>query len=136
MTRHIIKFLSFLIMGAILLTGCGKDNKDNDALIGKWANTAQSYEITIDGQQNIPEGCICIEFTDSKVLVSDQRTNCLPEWHSYTLSKEFGKQLLEIEGGCYVGQIFVVEELTSDQLVLAPRTQNIDWDFRYIMKHH
>ena len=134
MKHHIIKSLAAIIMGAMLLAGCGKDNKDNEALIGKWTNTAQSYEITIDGQQNIPEGYIYMEFTDDKVLVSDSRTDCLAEWHKYTLSKESGKQLLEIEGGCYKGRVFVVEKLTSDELVLAPFSSGADWDFRYIMK--
>ena len=133
MKHNIIKSLSALIMGALLLTSCGKDNKDNEALIGKWANTAQSCEITIAGQENIPEGYICMEFTDDKVLVSDSRTDCLAEWHNYTLSKESGKQLLEIEGGCH-GGIFVVEELTNGKLVLAPLSSGADWDFRYIMK--
>ena len=146
MQHHIIKSLLFsaslskvhrtfftLALGAMLLTGCGKDNNDNGTIIGKWANTAQSCEITIAGQENIPEGYICMEFTDSKVLVSDQRANCLQEWHKYTLSKEDGKQLLEIEGGCHSG-IFVVEELTGDKLVLAPEHHEIDMDFRYIMK--
>lgn len=133
MKHHIIKTLAAIALGAMLLTSCGKDNKDNGTIIGKWTNTAQSNEITIAGQQNIPEGYICMEFTDSKVLVSDQRANCLQEWHKYTLSKEDGKQLLEIEGGCHSG-IFVVEELTSDKLVLAPEHHDIDWDFHYIMK--
>ena len=133
MQHHIIKSLAVLALGAMLLTGCGKDNKDNETIIGKWTNTAQSNEITIAGQQNIPEGYICMEFTDSKVLVSDQRANCLAEWHKYTLSKEDGKQLLEIKGGCHAG-IFVVEELTNDKLVLAPEHHDIDWDFHYIMK--
>ena len=134
MKHNIIKSLSALIMGALLLTSCGKDNKDNGTIIGKWTNTAQSYEITIDGRQNIPEGYIYMEFTDSKVLVSDQRTDCLAEWHNYTLSEKSGKQLLEIEGGCYKGMVFVVEKLTSDELVLAPFSSGADWDFRYIMK--
>lgn len=133
MKHNIIKSLSALIMGALLLTSCGKDNKDNEALIGKWTNTAQSYEITIDGRQNIPEGYICMEFTDDKVWVADSRTDCLAEWHKYSLSEESGKQLLEIEGGCH-GGIFVVEELTNDKLVLAPFSSGADWDFRYIMK--
>ena len=131
MKHHIIKSLAALIMGAMLLAGCGKSN---ETLIGKWVNTAQSYEITIAGQAYIPEGYICMEFTGSKVWISDSRTDCLAEWHNYTLSKESGKQMLEIEGGCYDGMVFVVKKLTSDELVLAPRTQNIDWDFRYIMK--
>ena len=134
MKNDIIKSLVALALGALLLTSCGKDNKDNEALIGKWANTAQSCEITIAGQENIPEGYICMEFTDDKVLVSDSRTNCLAEWHNYTLSEESGKQLLEIEGGCH-GGIFVVEELTNGKLVLAPFSSGADWDFRYIMKH-
>ena len=133
MKHNIIKSLSALIMGALLLIGCGKDNKDNEALIGKLYNTAQSYEITIDGRQNIPEGYICMEFTDDKVWVSDSRTDCLAEWHKYSLSEESGKQLLEIEGGCHGGK-FVVEELTNGKLVLAPFSSGADWDFRYIMK--
>ena len=133
MKHHIIKSLFTLVLGVMLLAGCGKEN---ETLIGKWYNTAQSYEITIDGQQNIPEGYISMEFTDSKVWISDYRIDCLAEWHNYTLSKESGKQMLEIEGGCYDGMVFVVEKLTSDELVLAPRTQNIDWDFRYIMKRY
>ncbi len=133
---HIIKSLAVLALGAMLLTSCGKDNKDNEALIGKWTNTAQSYEVTISGREDIPEGYIYMEFTDDKVLVSDQRTDCLAEWHNYTLSKESGKQLLEIKGGCYKGRVFVVEKLTSDELVLAPFSSGADWDFRYIMKRH
>ena len=134
MKHNIIKSLVALALGALLLTSCGKDNKDNEALIGKWYNTAQSCEITIAGQENIPEGYIYMEFTDDKVLVSDQRTDCLAEWHKYSLSEESGKQLLEIEGGCYKGRVFVVEKLTSDELVLAPFSSGADWDFRYIMK--
>ena len=134
MQHNIIKSLAALALGAALLfVACSKDN--NDLLVGKWVNTAQSYDITIDGQQNIPEGYIYMEFTDDKVLVSDSRTDCLAEWHNYTLSKESGKQLLEIEGGCYKGRVFVVEKLTSDELVLAPFSSGADWDFRYIMKH-
>ena len=132
--KRIIMLAIVTLALPMLLTGCGKYNKDNDAFIGKWANTAQSYEITIAGQENIPEGCICMEFTDKKVWISDSRTDCLPEWHKYTLSKKDGKQLIEIEGGCYSGYVFIVEELTSDELVLSPRSNGIDWDFRYIMK--
>ena len=136
MKHNIIKSLSALALGAMLLTSCGKDNKDNEALIGKWANTAQSYEVTISGREDIPEGYIYMEFTDDKVLVSDQRTDCLAEWHNYTLSTESGKQLLEIKCVCYKGSVFVVEKLTSDELVLAPFSSGADWDFRYIMKRH
>ena len=134
MKHNIIKSLVALTLGAMLLTSCGKDNKDNGTIIGKWANTAQSCEITIAGQENIPEGYIYMEFTDDKVLVSDSRTDCLAEWHKYSLSEESGKQLLDIKGGCYKGRVFVVEKLTSDELVLAPFSSGADWDFRYIMK--
>ena len=129
---HIIKSLVALALGALLLPSCGKDN---EALIGKWANTAQSYEITIGGQEYLQEGCICMEFTDNKVKMSDSRRDCLTEY-KYKLSEKDGKQLLEIKGngGCFAGQIFVVEELTDDELVLAPEHHNIDWDYRYIMK--
>lgn len=122
-----------LALGTMLLTGC---EKDNEALIGKWSNTAQSYEITIGGQEYLQEGCICMEFTDNKVLISDARKDCLAEWYGYTLSEKEGKQLLEIKGnsGCYAGQVFVVEKLTSDKLVLVPEHHNIDWDYSYIMK--
>ena len=134
MKHHSIKILAALLGAALFFAACGKDN--TDLLVGLWTNTAQSYEITIGGQKYLPKGCICMEFTNNKVLISDARTDCLAEWHNYTLSKESGKQLLEIEGGCYDGMVFVVKKLTSDELVLAPRTQNIDWDFRYIMKRH
>lgn len=122
-----------LALGALLLTGC---EKDNEALIGKWSNTAQSYEITIGGQEYLQEGCICMEFTDNKVWISDARKDCLAEWYRYTLSEKEGKRLLEIKGnsGCYAGQVFVVDKLTSDKLVLVPEHHNIDWDYRYIMK--
>lgn len=125
-----------LTLGTMLLTSCGKDNKDNEDLIGKWSNTAQSYEITIGGQEYLQEGCICMEFTDNKVLISDARKDCLAEWYRYTLSEKEGKRLLEIKGnsGCYAGQIFVVDKLTSDKLVLVPEHHNIDWDYSYIMK--
>ena len=135
MKHHIIKSLAAIIMGAMLLAGCGKNNKDNEALIGKWFNTAQSYEITIAGQQSIPEGYISMEFTDSKVWLSDSRIDCLAEWHNYTLSKESGKQILEIKGGCF-GERYVIEELTNNKLVLINEHPNIDWDYKYIMKRY
>ena len=118
------------------MTACGKDNMNKDALIGQWVNTAQTFEITIAGQEYIPEGCICMEFTNDKVWILDSRTDRLPAWHSYTLSKESGKCLLEIQGGCYEGRVFIVEKLTNDELVLCPRYNEIDIDrnFRYIMK--
>lgn len=133
--KHLsIKNITVLTLATILMAACGKDNMNKDALIGQWVNTAQTFEITIAGQEYIPEGCICMEFTNDKVWILDSRTDCLPAWHSYTLSKESGKWLLEIQGGCYDGRAFIVEKLTNDELVLAPFSSGVDWDFRYIMK--
>lgn len=132
MKHFSIKTIVALLGAVLLFVACSKDN--TDLIIGKWHNTAQSYEITIAGQVNIPEYYIHMEFTDSKVWVSDYRTDCIATWNGYTLSKKDGKQLLEIEGGCYAGQVFVVEELGSDKLVLAPNSHDIDMDFKYIMK--
>ena len=133
--KHLsIKNITVLTLATILMAACGKDNMNKDALIGQWVNTAQTFEITIAGQESIPEGCICMEFTNDKVWILDSRTDCLPAWHSYTLSKESGKWLLEIQGGCYNGRVFIVEKLTNDELVLAPFSSGVDWDFRYIMK--
>ena len=133
--KHLsIKNITVLTLVTILMAACGKDNMNKDALVGQWVNTAQTFEITIAGQEYIPEGCICMEFTNNKVWILDSRTDCLPAWHSYTLSKESDKWLLEIQGGCYNGRVFVVEKLTNDELVLAPFSSGVDWDFRYIMK--
>ena len=133
--KHLsIKNITVLTLATILMAACGKDNMNKDALVGQWVNTAQTFEITIAGQEYIPEGCICMEFTNNKVWILDSRTDCLPAWHSYTLSKESGKWLLEIQGGCYNGRVFIVEKLTNDELVLAPFSSGVDWDFRYIMK--
>ena len=133
--KHLsIKNITVLTLATILMAACGKDNMNKDALVGQWVNTAQTFEITIAGQEYIPEGCICMEFTNNKVWILDSRTDCLPAWHSYTLTKESGKWLLEIQGGCYNGRVFIVEKLTNDELVLAPFSSGVDWDFRYIMK--
>ena len=133
--KHLsIKNITVLALATILMAACGKDNMNKDALIGQWVNTAQSCEITIAGQGYIPEAPICMEFTNEKVWISDSRTDCLPAWHSYTLTKESGKWLLETQGGCYNGRVFLVEKHTNDELVLCPRYSEIDWDFRYIMK--
>ena len=133
--KHLsIKNITVLTLATILMAACGKDNMNKDALIGQWFNTAQSFEITIAGQEYIPEGCICMEFTNDKVWILDSRTDCLPAWHSYTFSKESGKWLLEIQGGCYDGRVFMVEKLTNDELVLSPSSYGVDRNFRYIMK--
>ena len=134
MKYHSIKTIAALLGAALLFVACGKD--DADLLVGKWYNTSQSYEITIAGQAYIPEGYICMEFTDCKVLISDSRTDCYATWNGYTLTKKDGKQLLEIDGGCYAGQVFVIEKLTNDKLVLANEHPNIDMDFKYIMKRY
>ena len=134
MKHRNVKFLAALLGAALFFAACGKDN--TDLLVGLWTNTAQSYEITIAGQAYIPEGYICMEFTDSKVLTSDYRTDCIATWNGYTLTKKDGKQLLEIDGGCYDGQVFVIEKLTNDKLVLANEHSNIDMDFKYIMKRY
>ncbi len=134
MKYHSIKTIAALLGAALLFVACGKD--DTDLLVGQWTNTAQSYEITIAGQEYIPEGYICMEFTDDKVWVSDSRTDCLAEWHKYSLLEESGKHLLEIDGGCYAGRVFVIEKLTNDKLVLASEHPNIDMDFKYIMKRY
>ncbi len=134
MKHHSIKILAALLGAALFFAACGKDN--TDLLVGLWTNTAQSYEITIAGQAYIPEGYICMEFTNSKVLTSDYRTDCIATWNGYTLTKKDGKQLLEIDGGCYAGQVFVIEKLTNDKLVLANEHPNIDMDFKYIMKRY
>ncbi len=135
MTHNIIKFITVLAIGTMLFASCKKDNNSNEIIVGKWVNTAQSYEITIAGQENIPEGYITMDFTSNKVCVSDYRTDCLPEWYGYTISKESDKQLLEIENGCRSG-IFVIEELSDDKLMLTPKSQDIDYDFRYVMKRY
>ena len=133
--KHLsIKNITVLTLATILMAACGKDNMNKDALIGQWVNTAQTFEITIAGQEYIPEGCICMEFTNDKVWILDSRTDCLPAWHSYTFSKESGKWLLEIQGGCYDGRVFMVEKLTNDELVLSPSSHGVDRNFRYIMK--
>ncbi len=133
--KHLsIKNITVLTLATILMAACGKDKMNKDALIGQWFNTAQTFEITIAGQEYIPEGCICMEFTNDKVWILDSRTDCLPAWHSYTLTKESGKWLLEIQGGCYDGRVFIVEKLTNDELVLSPSSHGVDRNFRYIMK--
>ena len=133
--KHLsIKNITVLTLATILMVACGKENVNKDALVGQWVNTAQTFEITIAGQEYIPEGCICMEFTNDKVWILDSRTDCLPAWHSYTLTKESGKWLLEIQGGCYDGRVFIVEKLTNDELVLSPSSHGVDRNFRYIMK--
>ena len=145
MQHHIIKSLAALVMGAFLLLtafqcGSGWDEEPN-LIIGTWSNTAQSYDITIAGQQSIPADAITMEFTADSVRISDMRCNCLPRWEHYTLTTENGKQILHVEW-CAVGSAdngihgggYVVEELTSSKMVLASTDPNIDMNFMYTMK--
>jgi len=139
MKNHIFKTIAMLLMGATLLTAfqCGDGwgvTEPEPMIYGQWVNTANSYEITVAGQENIPEGCITMEFTADSVMVGDSRVNCLPEWQRYTLFVEDGRQLLEIEGGCH-GGLFQVMELNRYSLVLVPESPSTDWDFRYTMTH-
>lgn len=136
MKKNAFRTFALLLMGAMTLTAfqCGKEQAPEEMILGHWANTAQSCEITIAGQEYIPEGTIEMEFTPDSVMVSDSRANCLPEWHPYSLFAEDGTQLLEIDGGCH-GGLFQVVDLTNNELVLEHRTHNIDWDFHYVMRH-
>ena len=62
MQHRTIKTIAALVMGAFLLLtafqcGSGWDEEPN-LIIGTWSNTAQSYDITIAGQQSIPADAI------------------------------------------------------------------------------
>ena len=137
MKHHSIKIIVALVMGAFLLLtafqcGSGWDEEPN-LIIGTWSNTAQSYDITIAGQQSIPADAITMEFTPDSVQISDMRCNCLPRWEHYTLTTRNGKQLLLVDN-CIHGSGYVVEELTSSKMVLTSTDPNIDMDFMYTMK--
>lgn len=127
-----IKTITALLGAAMLFAACGKDN--SNLIIGNWANTEQSYEITIAGTNSIPEGAIYMEFTADSVMIADMRCNCLPRWECYTLTTEDGKQILHVDNGIHGD--YVVEELTSSKLVLTSPDPNIDMDFIYTMKRH
>lgn len=136
MKHHSIKTITALVMGAFLLLtafqcGSGWDEEPN-LIIGTWSNTAQSYDITIAGQQSIPADAITMEFTADSVMISDMRCNCLPKWEHYTLTTRNGKQLLLVDNGIH-GDC-VVEELTSSKMVLTSTDPNIDMNFMYTMK--
>ena len=136
MKHHIIKSLAALVMGAFLLLtafqcGSGWDEEPN-LIIGTWSNTAQSYDITIAGQQSIPADAITMEFTADSVQISDMRCNRLPRWEHYTLTTRNGKQLLLVDNGIHGN--YVVEELTSSKMVLTSTDPNINMNFMYTMK--
>ena len=125
-----IKSIIAMLGAAILFAACGKDNFT--LIIGDWANTEQSYEITIAGQANIPAGTISMEFTVDSVMIADMRCNCIPKWEHYTLTTENGKQILHVENGIHGD--YVVDKLTADKLVLTSPDPNIDMDFMYTME--
>ena len=125
-----IKSIIALLGAAILFAACGKNN--STLIIGDWANTEQSYEITIAGQANIPAGTISMEFTADSVMIADMRCNCIPKWEHYTLTTENGKQILHVENGIHGD--YVVDKLTADKLVLTSPDPNIDMDFMYTME--
>ena len=136
MKHHSIKIVAALVMGAFLLLTafqCGSGwDEEPDLIIGTWSNTAQSYDITIAGQQSIPADAITMEFTADSVQISDMRCDCLPKWEHYTLTTRNGKQLLLVDNGIHGN--YVVEELTSSKMVLTSTDPNIDMDFMYTMK--
>lgn len=120
--------LLLLVATAMLTTSCKKTN--SDLIIGNWTNTVESYEIRIDGQHGIDAGVITIEFTSESVLYADSRCNCVPTWQHYSLSEDSGKLYLRFEDGTE----FLVEELSTDRLVLATVTPNIDLAYRYVFE--
>ena len=125
-----LRIITTLLSVALLFAACEKDN--SNLIIGKWDNTAPSYDITIAGQVDIPEGAISMEFTADSVQISDMRCNCLPRWEHYTLTTDNGKQLLLVDNGIHGG--YVVEELTSSKMVLTSTDPNIDMGFMFTMK--
>ena len=125
-----IKSIIALLGAAILFAACGKDN--STLIIGNWANTEQSYDITIAGQVDIPAETISMEFTVDSVMIADMRCNCIPKWEHYTLTTENGKQILHVENGIHGD--YVVDKLTADKLVLTSPDPNIDMDFMYTME--
>ena len=138
MKHHSIKTIAALVMGAFLLLtafqcGSGWDEEPN-LIIGNWVNTAQSYDITIAGQIDIPSGTISMKFTADSVMIADMRSNCQSKWEHYTLAKEDGKQILYVGNNVHEG--YVVEELTSNKLVLTPKIENIDMSFMYTMERY
>ena len=133
MKYHNIRIITAMLGATMLFVACGKDKDNVNLIIGAWSNTAQSYEITIAGQESIPAGTICMEFTADSVMISDMRCNCLPKWEHYTLATRNGKQLLHVENGIHGGG-YVVEELTSSKMVLTSTDPNIDMGFMYTME--
>lgn len=135
--KHLsIKNIAILAIATVLMAACGKNNDDKEALIGRWANTDGSFEMTPDGPAFVGEQTIWMEFTKDKVMIYDYRKDCLSTWHEYTLRKESDKLLLRAEKGCYDGTVFVVEKLTKDEMHLIPRFDPFNTGFCYIMKRN
>lgn len=125
--------LMLALAATMLLSSCKKNQSDQ--IVGTWVNTAEACEITIAGQHNLPADIIKMEFTSNSVLISDDRINCIPDWHRYTLAKEDGKLMLHVDGSsCIYSGDFEVEHLDKNQLVLVAPELNIDWGFRYVMR--
>ena len=116
----------------MLLSSCKKDNAE--LILGSWTNTAESCEITIAGLLELPAGIISMEFTSDSVLIFDYRVDCIVEWHHYTLAKQAGKLMLQVEEPfAYAPSSFEVEQLDKEQLVLVCPENDIDVGFRYVM---
>ena len=126
--------LILALAATMLLSSCKKDNAE--LILGSWTNTAESCEITIAGLRELPAGIISMEFTSDSVLIYDDRVNCIPEWHHYTLAKQAGKLMLQVEEPfAYAPSGFEVEQLDKEQLVLVCPENDIDVGFRYVMHH-
>lgn len=129
--KHSVKTLLVLMLAALSLAAC-KKSTDEDLLIGTWANTADSHEITIRGCDALPSHTIHMEFKANKVLIEDSRVDRIPNWQHYELKEEDGKRILQFEDH----EPCVVEELTRDRMVLTVTELyiGIDWSFRYVMQ--
>lgn len=124
--------LIMALAATMLLSSCKKDNAE--LILGSWTNTAESCEITIAGMCELPAGIISMEFTSDSVLIYDYRVDCIPEWHRYTLAKQDGKLMLQVEEPvCIYSSDFEVEQLDKEQLVLVFPENDIDVGFRYVM---
>ena len=122
--------LGAMVCALGLFAACG-DNDNSNLIIGTWGNTAQSYETTIAGTKSVSEDMICMEFTADSVRISDVRCNCIPKWEHYTLTNKDGKQILIVGNDTYGG--YVVEELSSNKMVLTSPHPDIDMAFAYTM---
>ena len=128
-----IFLLGAMVCALGMFAACG-DKDNSNIIIGNWVNTAQSYDITIAGQIDIPSGTISMKFTADSVMIADMRSNCQPKWEHYTLAKEDGKQILYVGNNVHEG--YVVKEHTSNKLVLTPKIENIDMSFMYTMERY